>query len=259
MYLQKILDINNQKSTALSSCLPASSENRFAYYTSCIVDPENPNKSLGNVVVFISIFGTRVTSTTLNELKALYDPDKNAFPKFYHSTMLQGVSQGSVLNSLNYITLVAVSVNAITDGSTPVTMGVRTDDVDAYKCVPFDPENDVKNGTIQVDLNTGKPLTDELANRAQSQEKPPTDTGNLLSPGKIERFLGNSLGLFLAISLGIAGFYFLVKVFRGHVTPDKLNENLLPGWIKSSPILITVAFICAFIGFLVGSTLSSGT
>jgi len=262
MYLEKILDINNQKSTSLSSCLPAASENTFAYYSSCIVDPQNPNNSLGNVIVFISIFGTRVTSTTINNIKTLYNPEPTKFPGFTPPTVLQGLNAASVLDNTNFIARISASPNSIPDGSTvssPSKMDVRTDNVDAYKCVPFDPDNDVKNGTIQVDLDTGKPLTDTLGDRTKSKERPVTENVNSISPGKIERFLGNSLGIFLAICFGIAIFYLSVKIFRGYFWPDAISENALPGWIKASPIIILVAFLFAFIGFLTGSTLSSGS
>jgi hypothetical protein len=160
---------------------------------------------------------------------------------------------------------VASSINAITNAQTTSSeineRGIRADTLDAYKCVPFDPDNDVKNGTIQIDMNTGKPLTEKIQERRFLQENPPVAPGSTwsLNPGKIERFLGNSLGIFLAICFGFIVLYLLVKLFRGHLNPDNLRSTVLPGWINSSPLLILASFLCAFVGFLAGSTLNSGT
>jgi len=261
MYLQKMLDINNQTSTGLYSCLPADSENFFAYYSSCIVDPQNTNKSLGNVIVFISLYGTRVHPDTILLLMSIYNENVTSWPAFYAPAILQGILPGSKLNSDNYTTQIGASMRAITNGSIVggkiSEMGIRSDTLDAYKCVPFDPDNDVKNGTIQVDMNTGKPLTETLDSRAKEQETPTKTTTWSLSPGKIERLLGNSLGLFLAISFGFIIFYLLIKLFRGNLSPDALSGNVIPGWLHASPLTVIIAFICAFIGFLVGSSLTS--
>jgi hypothetical protein len=259
LYIKKMLDINNQQSTGLYSCLPAENENRFAYYTSCIDNPQNPNVSLGNILVFVSIYGTRIKPDTIDQLRSLYRAGATEFPQFYKPTLLTGVPVGSIVSELNYTEKVAASRNAITSRGVFSLTDVRTDTIDAYKCTPFDPDNDVQNGTIQIDMATGKPLSETLADREELREQPAETSNNILSlsPGKIERFLANSLGIFLAICFILIVFYLIIKLFRGDARQS--SETLLPGWVNSSPILILVAFICAFIGFLVGSTLSYGT
>lgn len=122
----------------------------------------------------------------------------------------------------------------------------RKDPLDAYKCVPLEPSQNIKDGHIVVDTETG-----ELLSQVVKEEETGVVKKSSLSPALIEKIIA------VGVALGLIAFVFLILayVLSNLVTP---NADSFFGIVKSkagtiAPIFffsILVGVICYILGVL---------
>ena len=239
----------------LQDCLPSAQS--FAAYTTCL----NPNSVKAVTLVFYQ--GKKVSADTLNKIlmaddqggpvfgtqvdtrdsltqKALSHCMMNSIPVI----MPEGITVSgnkTVMNSDNFAQRVRVSkLGAAT--------GQRVDNTSAYKCVPLDPDRDVKDGKIYINTATGEvqPMNEILAARQAIRTSATANHG--LDPGVLEQYIAIFLAVLLAcLFLGGLGILFLT--WTGNIS----LWLALPLWVQQTPMLVLVSILFGFIGFLVGS------
>jgi hypothetical protein len=97
---------------------------------------------------------------------------------------------------------------------------IRADQTGSYKCLPFNPDSEVKDDKIRVDLETGlvvndvgEPLSNVLEARAKiiAQEKGPLE----LKPGNWEKYMTYALAGIFAVFATALMIYLVIVIFRG--------------------------------------------
>jgi hypothetical protein len=85
----------------------------------------------------------------------------------------------------------------------------------AYKCISINPLRDIKNGQILINPDTGKRLSDELAD---SEARDVSDKGKTDSSiGDTMEMLAIFIGVCLALFLLFIVFYYIAHIFTGNV------------------------------------------
>jgi len=132
----------------------------------------------------------------------------------------------------------------------------RKDNTDAYKCVPLDPDASIKNGQLTVDIEKGTVLTKVLEDRDALRASQSSKTS--MDPGRIEKYLGSALGIFLAIIVFGCIIYFVVILGAGAVSPTGtvVSGDTTPSWLSQIPTYGFIVLIAGFIGFIIGAMLS---
>lgn len=129
-------------------------------------------------------------------------------------------------------------------GSQGGTGGRRTDTTSSYKCVPLNPDQNVRDGKIVIDTDKGVPLSQVLDDKKDGD----TPSGNI-TPGDVERAI--------AILVGVVVGIFVLSVIA-YVISIATSKNAGDNWpwirMQTSnmlPITI-VGILMAAIGFAVG-------
>jgi hypothetical protein len=150
------------------------------------------------------------------------------------------------------------------DEATKITqMTTRDTSTDAYKCVPLDPDLAVENGQLQVDLATGQPLKQVLADREAEKGAAGASTSSA-SPGRIERILSSVLGVTLII-VAVASIIIGVSQWwsgRAAATAAGASgaaveppSSSLASKVEWGALTVVMLIISAVIGVIIGATL----
>jgi hypothetical protein len=83
-------------------------------------------------------------------------------------------------------------------------------DTNAYKCVTIDPSRDIKNGKILIDPETGKRLSETVAD--QQEEANANNQNASISPKDILETIAIIIGIIIGISL-LIGLFYLIYTF----------------------------------------------
>jgi hypothetical protein len=252
-YLLKLGMQDMTESTGLYSAMPAYNQNRFAFYNTCLADPNNIGASLGNLLVFVGVYGTHLSPDLLAKIKEQYGGGQQDWPSTYFKPALLSDLNPSAtsLTEINYKNLLASSYQTVTAKGVAGYRPVSEDTLDSYKCVTLDPDTAVKDGTIQIDMNTGEPLNQTLDTR-KAEMTDQQGIGISLTPGQVERFFANAVGIFLAVAFAFILFYLGFVLIGRRFFPN----IVLPQWLQHSPMYLLIGFIFAFVGFMIGAAVS---
>lgn len=208
-YLAGLADQLTQGPFSLEGLFPTNPATRFAYVSACIAgSPGNPYR---NALMFINTDGLKVTEALFTDLKrAIGAGDLIRYDFPFGQTLLRP-SSGSSLTATNFSTHVKTTRTLLDPGALKgayrANQFVREDDLSAYKCVPFDPEVNVQDGKIRVNVEKGGSLVNVLEERETLKEEV---LGK--DPGKMEKFLSNWGGIFVTAILSIIGAGILLFV-----------------------------------------------
>jgi hypothetical protein len=137
-----------------------------------------------------------------------------------------------------------------------MSINKRTDNADAYKCVPLDPDNDVVGGNIEVDLESGQLLSAVLAERAAVRSAAnvgPTGANK----SKLQTYLGSALGILCAILIFSILLYFIITWSSSALTRTASTAPTpSPMWIQQIPLYGIMTIIAGLVGFTVGAMVS---
>lgn len=128
--------------------------------------------------------------------------------------------------------------------------GRRTDDIASYKCVPLDPERNIKDNQIVVDTTNGEILTDVVKERQEA-----VDTAEpLLTPARIEKIFFILLAVLLTLLL-----LTIVGIGVIYIITDDAEETVaeLLGNIQSWPSTLIYVIVSIIIGLLMGIYIKS--
>lgn len=288
-YLRGLADPTAQGPFKLRHCFPSDSASRFAMYSTCL-DGYGGSAKVQNVNVFVSIAGIPITTQLATELLGRYSSSATAFPLVSPPflTRFQNGTRTLIRQGIRGPTQ-TVGKQTIGDNSAPFTsyvitsrhildfanMGktfrdtktvVRETPIDAYKCVPFDPDKQVSaDGKIRVDLDSGAILTDVLAEREQIRKE--NNVQGKMEPGRLEKYLSSGLGIVMAILASVGILYFIGSWVRERFFPPNPYVALAPGILPGPPtppssggmsmlLVVGISLLFGFLGFLIGTALA---
>ncbi len=288
-YLRGLADPTAQGPFKLRHCFPSDSGSRFAMYSTCL-DGYGGNAKVQNVNVFVSISGVPITNQLATDMLGRYSSSATTFPLVSPPflTRFQG-GQRTLIRQGTRGPTQTVGKQTIGDNSAPFTtyvitsrhildfanMGktfrdsnkiVRETPIDAYKCVPFDPDKQVSaDGKIRVDLDSGAILTDVMAEREQIRKE--NDVQGKMEPGRLEKYISSGLGIVFAILVSVGVLWFIGSWVKERFFPSNPYVALGPGIMPGPPtppsaggtsmlLVIGISLLFGFLGFLIGTSLA---
>jgi hypothetical protein len=140
-----------------------------------------------------------------------------------------------------------------------IDTGIREDEASSYQCVAIDPDSDIQDGKLQVDIKSGEVMTDVMAKRAALRAS--NDVAASTGPSRINTYLGSALGIVLIIIFSgsvVYGIFYTVMGTMGGDEDDQGNpiENPLLTVAKQFMTYIVAALIAGFLGIIIGLTLN---
>jgi hypothetical protein len=255
-YLNAIGTSGATNQISLSSVIPSGRNTTFAYYATC-TDGLGGNVAQ-NILNVVSVDGLKVTDVSMARIKAVFKTSTTL-------TNYGGYNPPIAINYSNTPTTLTTSdqfrqhVNTTTNilvvpsaGSSPNPTPID-EPLEAYKCVPFDPESQVVDGKITIDPSTGKLLSTVQAQRdALKQEVPNPE--KFIDPAIYSKYVSTALALLFTIIIALIVIVFSVGAAVG---PSAVGHG--PGAFHRGykslthiPTYLTIGILCAFTGFMIG-------
>jgi hypothetical protein len=274
-YLQRLQDPSRTGDYSLRTMFPEDSRAMFAYYTTCLKgysDMASPEM----VSVFVSVTGINVPGQILRDIKSARYGGSNNYPTFTPpfntrlSTTQQTVgSSGMAFTDYIYSTTQLLNFQQAGREYVDASKAIREDTLDSYQCVPLDPDRNIEDGKIKVDLDTGEVLSDVIAERAAVRAA--DSTQGSMDPGRLEKYMGTAIGIVLAIIFFSIILYFMWNLLQkatGFSTLDGIavpaaavgvgaaSAGISESWAQSLPKYVLLILVGGFGGFLIGAMLS---
>lgn len=243
----------------LSSVIPRRSGELFAYYTTCsrgyIL-----NSPAQNTLVVVSVQGLYASNTTManilaayqrNSLQTEYGPYRTPVTLFFDSTPYSFPNETDFrmrVKTTKDLLTTPTPTNAASPTPSPVDQTI-----DAYKCVPLDPETQIRGGAIRVDPTTGTLLSQVEAERQAVITAEATPKAEL-TPAIFYKYVSTALSIFFAVTILGSLIYILFGTFIGAtaVGPGATFFQKLFYRIQEVPGYVVIGVLMAFVGFLVG-------
>lgn len=257
-YLKGLSDPNSQGPFSLQSCFPTNPRAQFAYYATCLAGYSG-SASTQNMYVFLSIDGISVAPTLITTILENAEIQKfgSYRPPFVSRLTNNATTIRTAGDFTNYVltTTQLLNYNSFKQLYPAIDTGQRTDNTDAYKCVPLDPDASIKNGQLTVDIQKGTVLTKVLEDRDALRASQSTKAS--MDPGRIEKYLGSALGIFLSIIVFGSILYFAVIWGVGATGSTASGAtSTSPSWLSQIPAYGFAVLIAGFLGFIIGAMLS---
>lgn len=132
---------------------------------------------------------------------------------------------------------------------TPDSSRTREDNLDAYKCVPLDPSQNVKDGKIIVDTENGELLSQVLEDKKDGTQK----KKSTITPAMVETVLSYILAFILILFVFLTLTYIITYI----VTP---NANDFFGVIQQNVTqnmtAISMNFLIGIVCFVLGTVIA---
>ena len=262
IYLQALSNNEQRGVYSLSSCLPQDVKSLFTYYATCI-DGYTEHKKPENVYVFVSIAGLPVSPGLMTTLSS--KAGASGFPPVDMPFITKFAQQITSINNHEF-TQYVLSTRHLLDYSgisriyKDMALNSRTDSTDSYQCVPLDPDTDVVNGQITVDLEKAQLLSAVLAERDAVRLSAAPIKQTASGKKRIEAYLGSALGILCAIIIAFILLYFIVS----YVSPKSVSTTAAApataietaSWVQQIPMYGIMVIIAGLAGFSIGATLS---
>ena len=232
---------------SVKDCFPEPNAN-FVMYSTCLI-PTQANTTYKNMDVFVCYDGTQITTTLQEALKAALPTGAP-----YISTVDSGLTRrlSTLANQGDFgkkIMTTACLLNP--KGCSQVTEGFTDasgSNLSAFKCVPFDPDTQIKGGAIVLDTTTGLPLTQiDAARQAMRDER----TGRI--PPTSLKIIEYSIAVILAITgIGILCYIGFLLLGRSSVAgaagiagaaAAPIPRSPFPIWIIIGLIVLVLTFM----------------
>jgi len=254
---------------SLESCFPANARSLFAYYSVCLngIQGEYPIES---AYVFVSTEGIEVSKSSMEELLIAYNPSALAFPdasppfknRFTSGKPPKALQKGE-------FGLFVLSTNQLLDAKGGGKIESRRDNLDAYKCVPLNPDANVESGNINIDLETGTPLNEVLAAREAEKNAlgvaAQAEKGAVsLNPGRLEKIMSSAIGIFMAVLAGLGFILLISRYFGASGAASAAASGAASGpavlsmgakvaqVVQSSATYAIIIVLTGFLGFIIG-------
>jgi hypothetical protein len=260
-YLAAIANPETPGPFTLNSCLP--SQSQFAYYATCL-DGYSDQATSQNIYVFLSIQGIQVNPKLMDDIAKIRGAGGFTQITLPWTAGFSNVKSSIAQDFSQYVLTTRDLVKGELGKNVKIASRVvdsREDPTSSYQCVPLNPDTDIKDGVIQVDLESGKVLSDILAERdAVRASSAPAQPNK-----KLEKLLGSAMGILFAILLLAIMIYFVITYFAKSKAPGAgtagtgtaVAAPVGESWVQQIPLYGIIIIITSFIGFVVGVTVNS--
>ena len=241
-YIQGLSSSNPAPGTySLADCLPAKKDSLFAYYVTCL-DGYTIRKRPDNAYVFVAVEGVAVAPTLMQGIsnKIGATPILPFLSRF--ADRISSIGNGDFNQ---YILSTRTLLDATGGSRTDYSVNARTDPTNAYKCVPLDPDKDVVNDTLQVDIDSGTLLSNVLAERSGLISDTAPTQQDRSKQKKIELMFESVFGALAAFILVVLVGYSVYTYTNGPATVAASD-------MATSPWII-------YLGITIGSILTGMT
>ena len=245
---------------SLKSLIPSSTSSTFAYYSTC-----SPSLGLNtpttNVLNVIAVDGLRVTDLTMARIKTIYTNSTTnvSYGGYVVPVGLQySNTPYTITSSALFSQYVSATKNILVlpaGGTNPVASPV-VESTDAYKCVPFDPENQILDGKITVNPRDGTVLTQVVAQR-DALKKDSVDAANKLTPDIYTKYVSKALAYFFTAIIIIIVIYICITAAVGTSAVGHGGGYFQRTYksLTNVPAYLIIGILCGFIGFMIGMVL----
>lgn len=255
-YLVGLSDPNSNGPFSLQSCFPANPRALFAYYATCLAGYSG-NSATQNMYVFVATSGIQVSSTLMSKISGLtgtgsfgtYSP-----PFMSRLSSLTKTISDSDFSKYVMTTNQLLNYAGFSQMYPSIETNLRQDDASAYQCVPIDPDSDIHDGKLQVDIKTGEVLTDVMAKRAALRAS--HDVAASTGPSRMNTYLGSAVGILLIIVFSISFLYGIYRVVIIMTTEEPEGGDPIAAMIEYFSTYILAILIAGFLGIIIGLMLN---
>jgi hypothetical protein len=266
-YLRGLANNSLSGPFSIRDLFPASPTSLFAYYSSCLrgVTTQSPPE---NVYIFVATEGIPATAELMKKVMGAVSDSITAFPAPnppFMTRFEQGERRTLGSNFRQYVLSTNQLLNA--EGRSRVTRSadreIREDTLDAYKCIPLDPEADIEDGKLKFDNETGELLSKVVQERETVQS---LDDSRITKPNT--EFIEKSIGISIAVVLAILVIGILIYLARTALAPSVLIAAVASGAIDAGPpepwykritgyaVTVTLIGVAGLGGFIFGALMS---
>lgn len=253
-YLRGLANNSLSGPFSIRDLFPASPTSLFAYYSSCLrgITPQSPPE---NVYIFVSTEGVPATAELMKRVMGAVSDSITSFPAPnppFMTRFEQGERRTLGSNFRQYVLSTNQLLNA--EGRSRVTRSadreIREDTLDAYKCVPLDPETDIQDGKLKFDNETGELLSKVVDERRGVQSM---DDSRITKPNT--EFIEKSIGISIAVVLGILVIGILIFIARTALVPATLLTAVAASGVSGASAAPSEPWYKRITGYAVSITL----
>jgi hypothetical protein len=242
---------------SLGSCMP-DKKSLFIYYSTCL-DGYTEHQSTQTVSVFVAVGGISVSPDLMTSIKgkitggtvpSITLPFTSYFAT--ETSIIETTDIGKYVLSTNDL----LNYEWIKNKYKDLTVQERDDPSSAYKCVALNPEKDVVDGKIKVDIESGKLLSKVLAERDAVMAASGIVPQNPSTALKFNKNMNLALGIFFAILI-LLGLIYLISSWWTNSSPTMGVVGGIvypPDWVAKIPMYGVMVIGAGLIGFIVGAT-----
>jgi hypothetical protein len=232
-YINGLIDEDMTGPYSLRDCFPKDNSSLFVYYTTCL-EGLTAGLPSENVITCFCIDGLMLDASIFEALLEKLAPPSGpltTFPLFNTGYLVNTIATPTVLTNDSEFLQYCLTTRDLLNYSglaskykSPEDV-TRSDAVDAYKCVPFDPDGMIVDGKISVNIETGVPLTQVNTERANLKNQLTTNF-KWIPNDTIKEIASISLGvmfvflLIFATIIGVVSFTQGKRTFPTQVAPQ---------------------------------------
>jgi hypothetical protein len=237
------------KPTSLLSVLP--DDKHFISYSTCLQRIESQGTTAKQVRVFVFVDGLSYPLANFQDICRKITPSAVSGPIFLPAIQLpdnlEDKAQAllfSITTETDYKSLLRYSLYY--PSGAPESSRFRKDSLDAYKCVPLEPSQNIKDGQITVDTQNGTLLSQVM----QEKQELGQVTKGRITPALVEKVIA------IGIALVLIAFIFLILAYiiASITTPNadsffhiiKQNSGTIGPIVFFSIVSAVLAFVIGF-------------
>lgn len=257
LYLTALSSAQTRGTFSLASCMPAPTA-LFAYYSTCL-DGYTQHKTPENANVFVAVQGISVSDNLMRRIAGKAGASVN-FPAVSLPFITRFARRINSVDNTNFNQYVLTTRHLLNFANIKniykdLSINSREDPSSAYQCVPLDPDRDVVDGKLKIDLTSGKLLNDVLAERdAVRAAAAPSTPQTADNAARFRKFLSSAIGILCAILI----FSILIFLISTLVTskPAPVDPTAMslspPSWVQQIPVYGIMTVVAGLVGFVVG-------
>lgn len=205
----------------LRDLFPTNPTSLFAYYSSCLrgVTTQSPPE---NVYIFVSTEGIRASAALMQRVMKTISDSITSFPAPnppFMTRFERGEQRTLGSNFRQFVLSTNQLLNA--EGKSRILRSaakeIREDTLDAYKCIPLNPEADIEDGKLKFDVESGQLLSKVVEERSTVQS---LDNSRITQMNT--EFIEKSIGISIAVVLGILVLGIIIYLARTALAPSVL-------------------------------------
>ncbi len=237
----------------ISAYLPQRGLDYITYVTCCSQVKEQKTLPV-DIRVFVFIKGLECSPDLLNSIAAKTTKPRSSGSKISFSPVFlpDGIlpqtkeSPFTIATEQQYKSKLLYSTLKISPSGRSGNQ--RTDDLSSYKCVPLDPERNIKNNQIVVDTTNGEILTDVMKERKETIQEP------IFTPARIEKIFFIGLAVLITLFILVILTYLVM-----YITTDNPNEIMgeLIGPLREYSVTFLIGAGSVVLGLVLGIYIKS--